>query len=230
MAAIPLKHDVYYPESDGEPMGETEVQIREIMDLIQTLKQRFRDAADVYVGGNMLLYYIEGRPSRRICPDVFVTVGIPKLPPRRSYFLWREGRPPSMVIEVTSEGSKREDVAKKKTHAQLGVEEYFLYDPLSEYLSPSLQGYRLAGSECRDGREYRPIPPSFDGLLRSETTGLSLRPEGERLRLVDTATGAPLLRPDEVSEAWEAEQVKLAAAEEELARLRQELDLLKRKD
>ena len=39
-----------------------------------------------------------------------------------------------MVIEVTSEGSHREDQDKKKLYADLGIEEYFLDDPLGEYL------------------------------------------------------------------------------------------------
>src|SRR5215213_6566442 len=78
MAAIPLKHEVHYPESDGRPMGETDQHITEIMELILLLRERYRHAADVYVGGDMLLYYMEGDPSRCVCPDVFVTFGISK--------------------------------------------------------------------------------------------------------------------------------------------------------
>lgn len=203
MAAIPLKHEVHYPESDGRPMGETDQHITEIMELIAILRERYRNAADVYVGGDMLLYYVEGDPRQRVCPDVFVTFGIPKEPPRRSYFLWREGRPPSLVVEVTSKGSHREDVEKKELYARLGVEEYFLHDPLGEYLRPSLQGFRL-----EDGK-YLPIPTAVDGSLVSRLTGLTLRREGEGLRLVDTESGQPLLKPSE--------------AYAELARLRRQL-------
>lgn len=204
MAAIPLKHEVYYPESDGLPMGETDQHITEIMELILLLRERYRNAADVYVGGDMLLYYVEGDPRQRVCPDVFVTFGIPKEPPRRSYFLWKEGRPPSLVVEVTSKGSRHEDVEKKELYARLGVEEYFLHDPLGEYLRPSLQGFRLV-----DGK-YDPIAPALDGSLVSETTGLILRREGEGLRLVDAESGQPLLKPSE--------------AYAELARLRRQLE------
>lgn len=203
MAAIPLKHEVHYPESDGRPMGETDQHITEILDLIAILRERYRAAADVYVGGDMLLYYVEGDPGRCVCPDVFVAFGIPKEPPRRSYFLWREGRPPSLVIEVTSKGSRREDVEKKELYARLGVEEYFLHDPLGEYLKPSLQGFRL------EKGKYLPIPPAMDGSLTSRLTGLTLRREGEGLRLLDTQSGEPLLKPSE--------------AYAELARLRRQL-------
>jgi Uma2 family endonuclease len=222
MAAIPFKQEIYYPESDGRPMGETPIHIQEIMDLLAALHRRYRDAADVYVGGDMLLYYVEGNPARCVCPDVFVTLGIPKEPERRSYFLWHEGRPPSMVIEVTSEGSRREDQEKKQLYAKLGVEEYFLDDPLAEYLNPPLQGYRLVA-----GR-YEPIEPEIDGSLLSRTTGLRIRRESRGVRLIDAESGEPLLRIEELyraiddqERALQEKDRALRAAEEELARLRQ---------
>jgi Uma2 family endonuclease len=223
MAAIPLKQEIFYPESDGRPMGETEDHVNEIVDLLTALKRRYRDVEDVYVGADMFLYYVEGSPGRCVCPDVFVTVGIPKKPERRSYFLWREGRPPSMVIEVTSESSRREDQDKKDLYARLGVEEYFLDDPLGEYLNPPLQGFRLV-----QGR-YEPIEPDEEGALLSWTTGLRLRREEKGVRLIDAETRKPLLRVDEQGRALDEQsrlldktQRALQAAEEEIARLRRQ--------
>ena len=205
MAAIPLKQEVHYPESDRRPMGETEVHMRELLDLFATLDQRFRDRSDVYVGGDILLYYVEGQPRYFVSPDILVTIGIPKRPMRRSYFLWKEGVPPSMVIEITSESSRREDLEKKDVYARIGVAEYFLTDPLGEYLKPPFQGFWL------DGGRYRPIRPEADGSLISEATGLRLtREAGGKLRLSDAVTGERLLRSDEMAE--------------ELARLRRKLE------
>jgi Uma2 family endonuclease len=200
MAAIPLRQEVFYPESDGKPMGETDVHITELLDLLAALRQRYRDITDVYVGGDMLLYYVEGNPARRVCPDVFVTFGIPKTPKRRSYFLWREGRPPSMIIEVTSEGSRKEDQEKKDLYARLGVEEYFIDDPLDEYLNPPLQGYRLVR-----GR-YEPIEPDDQGRLLSRVTGLLLHRDGQGLRLTDAKTGRPLRRIEELGRSDEEQR------------------------
>jgi Uma2 family endonuclease len=214
MAAIPWQQEIFYPESDERPMGETPLHRREIMDLIAALERRYREAADVYVGGDMLLYYVEGNPAACLCPDVFVTFGIPKLPERRSYFLWREGRPPSMVVEVTSEGSRREDQKKKDLYARLGVEEYFLDDPLGEYLEPALQGFRLVR-----GR-YEPIEPDEEGMLLSRTTGLLLRRDGQGVRLIDAKTREPLLRIDEQDRALSEMKQALRAAQEEIERLR----------
>ena len=48
-----------------------------------------------------------------------------------------------MVFEITSRGTRLEDLGTKRAlYAMLGVREYFLYDPLGEYLQPPLQGYR----------------------------------------------------------------------------------------
>ncbi|HEY4564400.1 MAG TPA: Uma2 family endonuclease, partial [Thermoanaerobaculia bacterium] len=181
MNAIPLQRDddVYYPESDGQPMAETDLHRDEMYDLIHALRRRYRDVPDVYVTGNLFFYYVKGNPRSVVAPDVFLVYGVAKRK-RRTYKLWEEGRVPSLVIELTSDSTKDEDLSKKKVcYESLGVEEYFLHDPFGDYLTPTLQGFRLV-----NGR-YRPIDPEPDGSLRSLTTGLLLQVEGTRLRLVD---------------------------------------------
>lgn len=214
MTAIPLRHDIHYPESDGKPMGETEVHIREIMYIFQALDEHLRDVPDVYVGGDLLVYYIPGDPKSVVVPDNFVARGVPR-GERRIYKIWEEGQPPCLVVEVTSASSRKEDlVDKKDLYERLGVEEYILHDPLGEYLKPPLQGFRLV-----NGR-YQPMFSEPDGSLRSQTTGVTFRREGQRLRLLDSATGKPILSNEEVREAHRA-------AEEELARLRSEIERLR---
>jgi len=209
MAAIPLQRDVHYPESDGEPMAETEIHLDVTIDLIQGLRRRYRDVPDVYVVGNMFLYYVQGDPRAVVSPDVFLVRGVPKAPRRRIYKLWEEGEAPSLVIEVTSDSTSDEDTGKKKAaYERLEVEEYLLFDPLGDYLKPSLQGFRLI-----EGR-YRPIPAEPDGSLRSLVTGLIFRPETDsRLRMVDAETGELILSDSEIAD-------RLEATEAELARLR----------
>ena len=214
MTAIPLQRDdVYYPESDGKPMGETEIHVEETIYLIVALKDRFRDAPDVYVGGDMFLYYVEGDPKKVVAPDVFVVIGAPKRK-RRTYKLWEEGLPPTLVIEVTSASTRQEDLNKKALYERLGVTEYVLYDPLGEYLNPRIQGFRLSG-----GR-YEPIPQEPRGSLQSRTVGLTFTMEGPELRLIDTATGDPVLRDEEVRELARTAERELARLREELAKLR----------
>lgn len=218
MAAIPLRQEIYYPESDGQPMGETDAHRQEITDLIEVLNDHFRNDPQVYVAGNLFLYYKQVDPRAVICPDVFLVRGVPKRL-RRTYKLWEEGRVPSMVIEVTSRDTRGEDISdrsKRGRYERLGVEEYFLHDPYGEYLNPRLQGFRLI-----EGR-YRPIEPAPDGSLISRTTGLIFRLEDIWLRLVDATTGEPLLKPQEAMEEARRERAARLALEEELARLRRE--------
>lgn len=231
MAAIPLQREIYYPESDGKPMAETELHANVMFDLIHALLGRYVGDMDVQVGGNLLFYYEEGNPRASVSPDVYVTRGIPK-GSRDTYLLWEEGLPPCFVIEVTSKSTASEDLRRKKAlYERLGIEEYFLFDPYEEYLHPRLQGYRLVG-----GR-YQSIPVERDGSLRSRTTGLILLPEGTNLRLIDAATGERLLGHMEEREARQAAEERAAeeaaarraaeernlALEEEIARLRREL-------
>ncbi len=59
------KRQVYYPESDGKPMAETDLHRDEMFDLIARLQTRYADAPDVYVSGNLLGTDKEGDPRRR---------------------------------------------------------------------------------------------------------------------------------------------------------------------
>lgn len=231
MAAIPLQREIYYPESDGKPMAETELHADVMVDLKHALQARYAGEPDVQVGGNLLFYYEEGNPRASVSPDVYVTRGIPK-ERRDTYLLWEEGLPPCFVIEVTSKSTASEDLRRKKAlYERLAIEEYILFDPREEYLHPRLQGYRLV-----NGR-YQPIPLEGDDSLRSRTTGLVLLPEGTNLRLIDAATGERLLghmeetearqaaeeRADEEAAARRAVEERNRVLEEEVARLRREL-------
>jgi Uma2 family endonuclease len=207
MAAIPLHQEIDYPTTDGQPMAETTLHRKIMSDMIHCLDHRFKDVPDVWVGGNLFFYYEKGNPRAVVAPDVLLVHGVSKWD-RPVYKLWEEGRGPSLVIEVTSSSTKDEDVNDKKDlYRRLGVEEYFLFDPYGDYLEPSLQGYRLQSGW------YVSMPLEPDGSLLSRKAVLLLRTEGERLRLIDPATGMPLLWPEEEAAAREAEAVAREAAE-----------------
>jgi Uma2 family endonuclease len=195
MSAMPLEQEIEYPTSDGQPMAETPWHQQVMIDLILGLRRRYAQAPDVWVGGNFFLCYERGNPNAHVSPDVMLARGVEKKRRRDNYRLWEE-RPPSLVVEVTSRSTCEEDVGRKKDlYERLGVEEYVLFDVFGDYLRPRLQGSWL------EGGRYRPIPLEANGSLRSRTTGLVLRPEGERLRLVDAVTGEALLWPEEVEAA-----------------------------
>ena len=203
----PAATAVFYPESDGQPMAETDVHRDLMIDLIAMLREYFHDDPHVYISGNLLLYYEAGNPRRSVAPDVFVVKGIPG-DRRRIYKLWEEGQPPDVVFEVTSRSTRGEDLrTKHELYARLGVAEYFLFDPLGEYLRPPLQGHRLTQDH------YRPLSPAEDGSLWSAVLGLALHPRGESLRLFDPAGQRWLPTPQEETVARRAAELRAATAE-----------------
>ncbi|MFN8556729.1 MAG: Uma2 family endonuclease [Dehalococcoidia bacterium] len=189
---------VYYRESDGKPMAESDTHRFAMMDAIVLLADRYADRDDVYVSGDILLYYEEGNPRRSIAPDVLVAFGVPKRPLRRIYRTWVEGKGPDVVFEMTSSSTQAVDAGRKpQLYARLGVQEYFLYDPCEEYLRPPLQGYRLVQGD------YHPIPPQPDGSLPSATLDVDLLLMGGELRFRDRATGAVIPTRTERAETAE---------------------------
>src|SRR5262245_6113016 len=118
-----------YPESDGQPMAETDVHAKTMINLRLALDVYFNDDPQVYVSGNLLIYYVKGNPAKRVASDVFVVRGVPK-GDRRIYKLWEESAPPGIVIEISSRQTWREDMhTKLRLYEKLGVQEYFIFDP-----------------------------------------------------------------------------------------------------
>jgi Uma2 family endonuclease len=184
---------ILYPESDGKPMAETDIHRQLLSDLVFTLETFFQKQPDVYVSGNLLIYYVEGNPKKRIAPDIFVARGVEKRQ-RRIYKLWEESVAPQVVIELTSRQTWREDLQEKwRLYEQLGVEEYFIFDPEYDYLDDPLVGYRL-----KDGK-YK-VMNAHDRRLRSKVLGLEFVDTGETLRLFDPASGKFLPNWEEMTE------------------------------
>lgn len=241
--------EIFYPETDGKPMAETDTHRNLMIALIEALKDYFRNEPLVYVSGNLLVYFQKGDTSACVAPDVFVVKGVPKRE-RRIYRIWEEKETPDFVLELTSRSTAFEDLQSKKQiyEQQLKVEEYFLFDPLGEYLTPALLGYRLVEGQ------YSKIP-LVKGKIESEVLGLELGVQKGQIRLFEPDTGELLLNPIEQAEArrnaekrvqyevvarQRAEKIAQQAeekaqneaearrkAEEELARLKAELEALR---
>jgi Uma2 family endonuclease len=194
-SAVPA--EIVYPESDGEPMAETGTHVMAMVVLIATLRAYFRRRRDVYVIGNIFLYYREGDPGARKSPDLMVITGV-EPGERRSFKIWEERAVPCFIMEVTSKGTADEDLeAKRLLYQELGVREYFLLDPLREYLERPLIGYRLIGGE------YEPLAVAGDGGILSQELGLRLVPEGEGLGLYRFKDGQRVPAPAEAIQLLE---------------------------
>ena len=204
-----LEDDTEYPESDGQPMAETELHRDLMIDSILTLKARFKDIPAVCVSGNMLMYYVPRDARKSVAPDVFVTFGVERKQ-RRIYKIWEEGKPPDFVLEFSSGSTFKNDLGAKKTlYAEvLGVREYFLYDAERRHLPTPLMGFRLVGTS------YVPIRPEADGKVFAETLGLFVGLRDDGFGFYDAVAGRWLETPmDEAAERAEAAATRADQAE-----------------
>ena len=184
----PVPNDgVHYPESDGEPVAESDFQYVPLTYATSALSVHFSEEPDIYVTGDMLIYFVEGDPTKSVAPDVFL---IPKLDKRlrTSYFMWLEGQVPIFIMEITSNSTWRDDIGRKRDlYESWGVAEYWMYDPTEETrLTPLLQGFRLV-----DG-VYEPIEVEFDGESYrgySSALGLELHARKDWFRFFNPLTG-----------------------------------------
>jgi len=198
--------DRLYPSEDREPVGETDWHMMALIWLREALEDHFAGREDVKVASDMFLYYVEGDPSACKAPDVMVIPGVNKRL-RRTFKTWVEKALPSAIIEIASERTWQEDIGDKCTlYAQLGVPDYFVFDPEGSYLRPPLQGFR------RKGQKYVRLAVGAEGSLTSKELGLRLIAEGPMLRLIDPQTGQPIPTRKERIDALAAEVARLQAA------------------
>ncbi|MEH2359115.1 Uma2 family endonuclease [Nostoc sp.] len=198
---------IEYPDEDGKPMAEGDIQCSYLTYARNALRIYFQNHPDVYVAGNLFIYYEKDYPESVVAPDVFVVFGVENRD-RRSYKTWEENnQTPDFVLEITSKSTRSKDQgAKKGIYAFLGVREYFQYDPTGDYLNPQLQGLHLV-----DGN-YFPVATNTlpDGTvsLPSEVLGLELRLEAGKLRFYNPATLQTLLTHEEEASARQAAEEK----------------------
>ncbi|MBI3273120.1 MAG: Uma2 family endonuclease [Planctomycetes bacterium] len=247
---------VVYPTRDGKPMGETDDHRDEMKDYgINVLKDRYQGEPQVYVSGNNFIYPTEGVSADSISPDVYVVKGVPDRQ-RDVYKVWEEGgHLPCFVLEVTSRSTRLEDLGAKmaKYRDDLGVKEYFLFDPRGEWIPGRLRGFVL------EGGVYQPIQALASGRLPSHELGLELGVVAGHLRFFEPGAAEPLptraeraerearradaerkraetehrraeterLRAEAERLRAEAEHRRAEAAEQEVRRLRAELERLK---
>jgi Uma2 family endonuclease len=187
-------------------MGETDKHILLMFAFRFMLDEFFSTDERVYVGSNLMCYYVEGDPTKSISPDVFVARGAAK-GERRIYKFWEEPAP-QFVLEISSKKTRKDDFGKKKDiYAWLGVREYLVFDPDAKLRAP-LRVFRLHGTA------YVEEMVIGNRVLSSEL-GLELVLIEKTLRLFNPRTQEFLRTPaEEATARQEAE----ARAEEEAAR------------
>ena len=214
---------VYYPEADGKPMAETDKYRDLMVELIESLKNFYVEDSEIYVTGDLFLYYFQGVPQECVAPDVMVCFGVPKKE-RRTYKLWEEKVVPSIIIELASHSTFKNDrEGKRELYESLGVKEYFIYNPEYPKILPPLLAYRL------ENGEYQKVRLENNRVF-SEVLNLELVDTGNILRLYNPSTEKFLPSLAELANAEdraESEKNLRLQAEAEIEELKAELAKLK---
>jgi Uma2 family endonuclease len=198
---------LHYPSGDGTPLAETFVHVYAILMTLEVLRQ-YLEGQRATVLANQFFYYAPGS-KLRVAPDVMVIFGV-EPGGRDSYIIEQEGAVPSVIFEMTSPGTKNEDKGKKKDlYANLGVQEYWLFDPKGEWIKNKLDGYRLISVE-EDGKLINCYAPITDGT--SQPLGLRLVVEESLIGFYRLDNGQKLLIPSEL--AAELQRTSLALEQE----------------
>ncbi|MGK7957612.1 MAG: Uma2 family endonuclease [Crocosphaera sp.] len=175
-----IEKDVIFPESDllsDEPPMESELHLRQLMLLIQSLELLWSDRQDFYAFGNLTIYYSPHQRKSEYFrgPDFFVVLGVERKP-RKSWVVWEEdGKYPNVIIEILSDSTADTDRGLKKEIYQetFRTPNYFWFDPNSL----EFKGFNLVTGK------YEAIEPNEQGWLWSEQLGLYLGIHQSQLRL-----------------------------------------------
>ncbi|MEC4985178.1 MAG: Uma2 family endonuclease [Oscillatoria sp. PMC 1068.18] len=187
--------DVILPPCEidsDEPPLESELHLRQIILLIQSLEWLWRSRHDFYAAGNLSIYYnanqLKSRDFRG--PDFFVVLGTERKP-RKSWVVWaEEGKYPNLIIEILSASTAKTDRQFKKQLYQntFRTPEYFWFDPQTL----EFQGFSLVSGE------YQPLKANQQGRLSTQQLGLYLGIHSQQLRFFD-ASGNLIPTPEEVA-------------------------------
>ena len=204
---------IIYPSSDGEPMAESDWQYVPLTETVSTLRVWFQDRPDVYVAGDMLVYYRMNDNLTRVAPDVYAVFGVSGNHRRDSWIVWREGKAPDFVLEIASPSTWQRDVTEKRSiYADMGVTEYWRFDPTGDCFIPALVAERLVEGDYT----LMSLTEDSEGVIscHSEVLGLDIcvLPSLE-FRLYDPATGLRLRNHREDAAASQAAEASLQAAE-----------------
>jgi Uma2 family endonuclease len=177
--------EIKFPPTDlesDEPPLESDLHRRQIDLLIRLLEYWYRDRPDIYISGNLTIYYNEQQLKSRDFrgPDVFIVLDTEKKD-RKSWVIWNEGgKYPNVVIELLSSSTAKVDRTIKKELYQnvWRVPNYFWFDPYT---------LEFAGFHIVDGKYEAIAPKAFikkseQGYLWSDQLELYLGIHANQLR------------------------------------------------
>ena len=162
-----------FDPNESEPLPEAMEQnptILRIINIIDAhLKSRYLPE-EVFIDTNTPVCYNRDNLNDRVMPDIYIAFDVdsPAIRQRKLYLPWEAGKPPDFVLEVGSESTSQNDLGPKRDrYAQIGVLEYWRFDPSGG----GHYGQPLAGERLVSG-VYLPIELTTepDGILKGHST------------------------------------------------------------
>ncbi|CCI34016.1 conserved hypothetical protein [Microcystis sp. T1-4] len=172
---------------------ETELHLRQLMLLIQSLELLWKDRQDFYAFGNLTIYYSPNQRKSEYFrgPDFFVVLGVARKPRKSWVVCEEEGKYPHVIIEILSDSTAETDRGLKKEIYQetFRTPNYFWFDPNSL----EFKGFQLMVGK------YEEIAANEQGWLWSQQLELFLGIHDSQLRFF-TPEGKLVPTPEEVAE------------------------------
>lgn len=190
------QNEIIFPQGEfwsDEPPLESNLHLRQILLLIQSLEWLWQDRDDYFATGNLTVYYSPNQKKSEDFrgPDFFVVLGTTRNQNRKSWVVWQEGgKYPNAIVEILSDTTAKTDREEKKQIYQdiFRTPDYFWFDPNSL----EFQGFTLISGV------YQPIQANERGWLWSEQLGLYLGIYEDKLRYF-TTDGKLVPTPEEAA-------------------------------
>lgn len=199
----PVTDNAIFPSGEfysDEPPLETDLHREQIDLLIRLLKYWWRDRQDVYISGNLTIYFSPNQKKSEDFrgPDFFVVLDAESRD-RRSWTVWQEeGKYPNVIVELLSESTADVDCGLKKKLYQdtFRTPDYFWFDPDSL----EFKGFHLV-----DG-QYQPLIPTPEDWLWSHQLELYLGIHEGKLRFFTPEKQLVLLPEEDANQQLEQER------------------------
>lgn len=187
MAREIRKHVEYYYDSHSpeEDLIDQTVWHTELTDYLKAVLNWLFHDQDCAIYRNLSFYHTLEFKTYPLAPDLAVIKGVP-FTYVSNWVVGQDGPAPHVVFEILSDELwEKQMYEKPRMYANIGVQEYFAYDPykppISQDTSSRLSGWRLDAQR----KEMISIIPNAEGWLWSEQLAGWLVPDGRYLRLYD---------------------------------------------
>lgn len=211
----------YYYDShptEEDLMGEAAVHAALVRYLMAVLSWLF-EGERVALYENFNFYQTPNSREYPLAPDIAVIKGVDYTDEIPSWRVGKSGPAPHVLFEIASEKTWIHDLREKpERYGQMGVQEYFAYDPHPRPVYRGVGGRSLLGWHLVHG-VMQEMTPALNGSLWSVHLDSFLLPDGKLLRLTDRQGYLRLTEAQAEREARKAEARRAEGLAEKLRSL-----------